>query len=88
MGYVANSIAKEQESCANLIITFANIFRFIYFMYVSTLYTVALFRHTHKKSAWDPIIDGCELPSGCRELNSEPLEEQSELLTTEPSLQP
>ena len=33
------------------------------------------------------IIDGCEPPCGCWELNSIPLEEQSVLLTTEPSLQ-
>jgi hypothetical protein len=32
--------------------------------------------------------DGCEPPYGCWELNSEPLEEQSVLLTAEPSLQP
>jgi len=43
---------------------------------------------THQKRASDPITDGCEPPCGCRELNSGPLEEQSVLLTTEPSLQP
>ena len=31
---------------------------------------------------------GCEPPCGCWELNSGTLEEQSVLLTTEPSLQP
>ena len=31
---------------------------------------------------------GCEPPCGCWDLNSGPLEEQSVLLTTEPSLQP
>ena len=35
----------------------------------------------------DPITDGCEPPCGCWELNLGPLEEQSVLLTTEPSLQ-
>ena len=49
-------------------------------------YTVAVFRH--QKRALDPITDGCESPCGCWELNSEPLEEQSVLLTTEPPLQP
>jgi hypothetical protein len=44
-----------------------------------------VFRH---QKASDPIIDGCEPPCGCWELNSGPLEEQSVLLTTEPSLQP
>jgi hypothetical protein len=36
----------------------------------------------------DSITDGCEPPCGCWELNSGPLEEQSVLLTAEPSLQP
>jgi hypothetical protein len=35
----------------------------------------------------DPITDGCEPPCGCWDLNSGPLEEQSVLLTAEPSLQ-
>ena len=43
---------------------------------------------THQKRTSDPITDGCEPPCGCWELNSGPLEEQSVLLTTEPSLQP
>jgi hypothetical protein len=38
--------------------------------------------------ASDPITDGCEPPRGCWGLNSGPLEEQSVLLTAEPSLQP
>jgi hypothetical protein len=42
---------------------------------------------THKKRASDPITDGCEPPCGCWGLNSGPLEEQSVLLTAEPSLQ-
>ena len=33
------------------------------------------------------LTDGCEPPWGCWELNSGPLEQQSVLLTTEPSLQ-
>ena len=40
---------------------------------------------THQKM---PITDGCEPPCGCWELNSGPLEGQSVLLPTEPSLQP
>jgi len=43
---------------------------------------------THQKRASDPITDGCEPPRGFWDLNSGPLEEQSVLLTTEPSLQP
>ena len=41
----------------------------------------------HQKRASDLITDGCEPPCGCWDLNSGPLEEQSVLLTTEPSLQ-
>jgi len=48
--------------------------------------TVAVFRH--QKRASDLITDGCEPPCGCWDLNSGPREEQSVLLTTEPSLQP
>jgi hypothetical protein len=33
-------------------------------------------------------MDGCEPPCGCWDLNSGPLEEQSALLTAEPSHQP
>jgi hypothetical protein len=33
-------------------------------------------------------MDGCEPPCGCWDLNSGPSEEQSALLTTEPSHQP
>jgi len=41
-----------------------------------------------QKRALDLITDGCEPPCGCWKLNSGPLEEQSVLLPTEPSLQP
>ena len=43
---------------------------------------------THQERTSDPITDGCEPPWGWWKLNSGPLEEQSVLLTTEPSLQP
>jgi hypothetical protein len=46
-------------------------------------YIVAVFRHT-RRGHWD----GDEPPCGCWELNLGPLEEQSVLLTAEPSLQP
>ena len=49
--------------------------------------TVAVFRHTRKGES-DLITDGCESPSGCWELNSGPLVEQSVLLTAKPSLLP
>ena len=51
------------------------------------LYTIAV-SDTHQKRISDSIMDGCEPPRGCWELNSGPLEEQSVLLTSEPSLQP
>jgi hypothetical protein len=41
----------------------------------------------HQTRAPDFIIGGYEPPSGCWELNSGPLEEQSVLLNSEPSLQ-
>ena len=47
------------------------------FMYINAL-SACMSAYTH----------GCEPPCGCWELNSGPLEEQSVLLTTEPSLQP
>jgi hypothetical protein len=50
-------------------------------------YTVAVFRCLQKRTS-DLISDGCEPPCGCWGLNSGPSEEQSVLLTTEPSLQP
>jgi hypothetical protein len=45
------------------------------------------FLQRRQKRASDLIIDGCEPPCGCWELNSGPLEEQSVFLTAEPSLQ-
>ena len=56
----------------------------VYFMYESTL----SFSSDTQKRASELITDGCELPCGCRELNSGLLEEQSVLVTAEPSLQP
>ena len=49
-------------------------------------YTVAVFRH--QKRVTDLITDGCEPPCGWWDLSSGPLEEQSVLLTAEPSLEP
>jgi hypothetical protein len=43
---------------------------------------------THHKVASGLITDDCEPPCGCWEFNSGPVEEQSVLLTAEPSLQP
>jgi hypothetical protein len=53
-------------------------------MYMSTLLL-----EMHQKRALGLITGGCnEPPCDCWELNSGPLEEQSVLLITEPSLQP
>jgi len=49
--------------------------------------TLLLSSDTPEEGASDPITDGCEPPCGYWELNSGPLEEQSVLLTAEPSLQ-
>jgi hypothetical protein len=57
-----------------------------YLFIIKCKYTVAVFRHTRRGQS-DLIMDGRELPCGCWDLNSGPSEEQSMLLTTEPSLQ-
>jgi hypothetical protein len=51
----------------------------MYYIYMGTLHVHA----AHGKTA----SDHCELPCGCWELNSGPVEEQSLPLPTEPSLQ-
>jgi hypothetical protein len=56
-------------------------------MMMISKYTVAVFRHNQKR-ALDPITDGCDSPCGFWDLNSGPLEDQSVLLTAEPSLHP
>jgi hypothetical protein len=48
---------------------------------------VVVFSYTRKKKVSDSVTDGCEPPCGYWELNSGPLEEQSVLLTAEPSPQ-
>jgi hypothetical protein len=63
-------------------------FLWIFFL-KSYLFILCIWVHysslqTHQKRASVPITDGCELPCGCWELNSRPLEKQSELLTTKP----
>ena len=50
-------------------------------------YAVSDFRHTRRESQIS-LMDGCEPPCGCWDLNSGPSEEQSALLTAEPSFQP
>jgi len=61
-------------------------FKLIYLSYVCK-YTVTLFRHT-RRGHQISLQGWSELPWGCWELNSGPLEEQSGLLPTETSLKP
>jgi hypothetical protein len=67
-----------------LFFCFVFVLGFIYLLYVHE-YCSCL--QTHQKKASNPITDGCEPPCGGWELISGPLQEQSVLLTTEPSLQ-
>ena len=56
------------------------------YLFIICKHTITVFRHPRRDSVI--ITDGCEPPCGCWDLNSGPSEEQSVLLTTEPSLQP
>jgi hypothetical protein len=58
------------------------------YLYILWIQVHCSYLQIHQKRASDPITDGCEPPCGCWELNSGLLEEQSVLLTAEPSLQP
>jgi hypothetical protein len=58
----------------------------IYFIYYMWVHCSCL--QTLQKRASDFITDGYEPPCGCWDLNLGPLEEQSVLLTAEPSHQP
>ena len=51
------------------------------------MYIHCSYLQTPQKRASDLITDGCKPPCGPWDLNSGPLEEQSVLLTAEPSLQ-
>jgi hypothetical protein len=57
------------------------------YLFVLYIQTHCCCLQTHQKSTSNPITGGCEPPCDCWELNSGPLEEQSVLLTTEPSPQ-
>jgi hypothetical protein len=70
--------------CLFVLSTLSSFFflRFIYYY----IQVHCSYLQMHQKRALDLIMDGCEPPCGCWDLNSGPLEEQSVLLTTEPSL--
>jgi hypothetical protein len=71
-----------------MIIIFLDLFVVIIIIIIIIMYTVAVFRCTRRGRKSDLIMGGCEPPCGCWKLNSGPLEEQSVLLTAEPSLWP
>jgi hypothetical protein len=60
---------------------------FLSFFLVKIYLVHCIFRHS-RRGRQICYEDGCEPPCGCWDLNSGPLEEQSLLLTAEPSLQP
>jgi hypothetical protein len=59
-----------------------------FFFLIFYLFIICKYIQTLQKRASDFVTDGCEPPCGCWDLNSGPLEEQSALLTAEPSHQP
>jgi hypothetical protein len=66
-----------------------NSYLFIYlliYLFIICVYTVAVFRHSRREHQIF-VTDGCEPPCGCWDLDLGPLEEQSVLLTAEPSHQ-
>jgi hypothetical protein len=81
MAQVYKRILKK-ESC----FPFFKKKRFLFIDFMCGVHYQSL--QTYQKRVSDHITDGCEPPCGCWELNSGLLEEQSVLLTTEPSLQP
>ena len=80
----AAAVALGVLFCSPLVF-FIKAYLFPFLMYMST---VSAYRPACQKRAPDRIIEGCKPPCGTWELNSGPLEEQSVLLTAEPSLQP
>jgi hypothetical protein len=62
-----------------------SIFKDLFIYYIYTILPACM--SAIPKRAPDLIMDGCEPPCGCSELNSGPLEKQPVLLTSEPSLQ-
>ena len=65
---------------------FWNLFSGFIYLFNACEYTVPHFKP--EEGTPDSVTNGCETPCGCWELNSWPLEEQSVVLATKPSLQP
>jgi hypothetical protein len=57
----------------------------IYYVYIYYVYILPACVPADQKGAPELIIDGYKPPYPCRELNLGPLEEQSMLVTSEPS---
>jgi hypothetical protein len=55
-------------------------------LFISCMWVHCSCLQIHQKRVSDHTADGCKPPCGCWELNSGPMEEQSVLLTTKPSL--
>ena len=69
-------------------VAFKTYFVFTFFKKIYLLYVAedSFCLHTLQKRESDLVSDGCEPPCGCWDLKSGPSEEQSMLLTAEPSL--
>ena len=70
------------------VMNYISVFFFKNCLFILCIWVLCSCLQTHQKRALDPITVGCKPSCHCWELNSGPLEEQSVLLTTEPSLQP
>ena len=77
-----------------LFVLFACFYIFLIFnsLFYFTLFALVVFLRVclceDDRSPGTGVLDSYDLPCGCWELNSSPLEKQPVLLTTEPSLQP
>ena len=61
------------------------LFKYLFILY---MWVLCFCLQAQQERTLDPITESCEPLCGCWELNSDPLEEQSVLLTTEPSISP
>ena len=81
-------LVLRQYTTLNILIYITNIFLFLkIYLFIICVYTVAVFKYS-RRGHQIFVTDGCEPPCGCWDLNSGPLEEQSVLLTAEPSHRP
>jgi hypothetical protein len=75
--------SKKLESCRECHMNLRDLFLFFNLWYVCVCVCVS----TESKKMSDPpgsgVTDGCELPCGCWDLNSGPLQERQKYLSTE-----